>query len=268
MAITRQDYQRLRHAANERIRRLEKAGFTAPERPQSSRGMSDSDIRNAYKQLEKWMNKEASTVTGAKAKAAREAERAAARRERQRERYAERRRLETGEQGRPYQPRPPKLSEEQKRERRNQYQRNYRAKLKSERETLNKQLDDITLANPKLGMRLKNLLKGLDKYSKQFGSKVRTLEELMKWKRYIDERNRDKEKGFYEFDIWLEEVQTKVGKENKRVTGADLDNLLEDFTRWESDMDELEREFIRERMPYEYTQDKLGTLWSAYMHKK
>lgn len=253
----REAYQKLRHAANERIRRLSKAGIESSYKPPKSKTLTDKEIEREYNKLVQWMSKSTNTVKGAKAAAA---ERAAAlearkerKRERERERYQERRKAA----GQEYKPRPPKLSEEERRERRREQRR--RAREKSD---IQKNLDRLKSEDRQKYNALNNLKSGLKKY----GIDVTSFQQLEAWGEYIKERNEDKNKDFYLFDIWIDQMRDATNKHEETITARDINRVMQNFAEWQSNLDALSDEYIRERIPGELSFDVFGTIWNAYMN--
>lgn len=258
MKITTAEYSKLRHAAEARARRLLKAGYDPGYRAPRVATLSPSELKSEYRRLERWMNAEKNTVKGRRAAAAESAAKAEARRARERERYAEKRRA-AGQEYRPRPAQPP--TPEQKRERKREYNRRYREKKRQQQTDLRAWLENLKVTAPTEYHALNNLLSGLNKY----GYNARTPEELQQWASYIKERDHDRKKQFYEFDQWLEEAERKIGKSRERITGKDIENMMHDFERWQSNQDDLTAEFLQERQPNEYTADQLGSLWAGFM---
>lgn len=254
MTVTRQEYSRLRHAANERNRRLEKQGFGGQYRAPSLRGLTDKQVQAEYKKLERWMKKETSTVTGAKAVQARKAEQAAQRKEKAAERRREKR---AGAGVKP--PRPPKWTEEQKRERKREYQRQYRARKRAEK--LDRDLE--SLKGSKEYTALKNLLSGLQKY----GIVVNSLDDLSAWGRYLAEVKDDSNSDLYKFDEYLDEMMEQTGKDARSITGKDIDRVLDKFNQWKADQTSMESVFNQERQSNEYSAADMGSLWEMYINQ-
>ena len=260
MKVSTSEYSRLRHAAEARARRLLKAGYDPGYRAPMAATLSPSELKTEYRRLERWMNTEKNTVKGRRAAAAEATAKQEARRARERERYAEKRRAA----GQEYKPRPPKSQErpltpqeQQKRERKREYNRQYRQRRKDIETGLNElKARDFTEWNA-----LNNLWSGLKKY----GIRVRSFEELQQWGFYIKERDDDRQKQFYEFDMWLDEAQKKTGKSERDITGDDIENMMEDFEKWKSNQDEMKAEFVRPRQPNEYKSKDIGSLWAGFM---
>ena len=260
MTVTTSEYSKLRHAAEARARRLENAGFDPGYRAPKAGSLTPDQIKSEYKRLERWMSTEKNTLKGRRAAAAESAAKAEARRARERERYAEKRRAA----GQEYKPRPPKSqvkTPEQKREQKREYNRRYRERQRQQQADLRSWLENLKGVSPTEYNAMRNLLSGLQKY----GIKVRTPAELQQWAAYIKERDHDRKKQFYEFDLWLDEAETKTGKSAGRIRGEDVADMMKDFEQWKSNMDHMTEEFLRERMPNEYTQDQLGSLWAGFM---
>ncbi len=247
---TKKQYQTLRHAAIERMRRLDKAGFKTPARPVSSRGLSQKEIDKEYNKLQKWMGKETSTVKGAKEHKLRIDEK---RREAQRlYRQAKR------------------LKERQERERWEEERRAAAEKIRQIHERAQKLQADIAQESPQAQIALQNMLSGLQKY----GVKVNDINELKLWAKYIDERKKDAKDDKYRFDQYIDDLLNATDNNvmddtrHFHASSEDIEHLLQDFAGWSVEQANLEEEYTRPRQPNEYSGDDLNGLWNAYIRNK
>ena len=276
---TIEEYRHLRRMAQQRERRMEKAGVK-PSGPSFPKPSEVKDLKKEMRRLERWMNNPANTVKGARAaqaradqaRAAREAEKEARReaaRLRKNERERERYRKQQEAKGKTVVPRQ-KLTDEERKERRRESARKRREKVKEETrksvESLESLLDEMTKSSSprvaKQGERLQDMYEQL----KEQGIHVKNFEELKKWEEYFNERNRDQDRKIYKYANWIEELEARVGKTASKVTGDDVDRVLKDFEEWKKQDAELAREFERERQPNEYTPDMMGSLFDLFMH--
>lgn len=243
---TKKEYQTLRHAAIERMRRLDKAGFKTPSRPISSRGLTQKQIDKEYNKLQKWMNKETSTVKGAREQKQRTTERRReaqrARREqerREKERWEERRRIEA-------------------------------EKIRQSQERARQLQADIAQENPQARIALQNMLRGLQKY----GVEVKDIKELKAWAKYIDERKADAKDDKYRFDQYVDDLLNATDNNvmddsgHFHASAEDIEVLMKDFSGWSVEQANLEAEYTRPRQPNEYTGDDLNGLWNTYIRNK
>lgn len=243
---TKKEYQTLRHAAIERMRRLEKAGFKTPSRPISSRGLTQKQIDKEFNKLKKWMNKETSTVKGAKEhrqrtnERRREAQRAKREQERkEKERWEETRRIEA-------------------------------EKIKQAHEQALQLQADIAQESPQARIALQNLLSGLHKY----GVEIKDIKELKAWAKYIKERKSDSKDEKYRFDQYIDELLNATDNNVMDESGhfhastEDIEGLMQDFSKWSIEQENLEAEYTRPRQPNEYTGDDLSGLWNAYIKNR
>lgn len=258
---TTTNYSHLRKLAEQRSKRLEQAGFTGYHAPKVRE--LDGNIAAETRKLEKWLNKETATVTGARAVLERRQAAEEERRERRRERERERRREKAEAEGRTYKERPPKpLTDEERRERRREQNRQYRERQRERQRELNEHIGNIAARyGEKAGQRMSNLLNGLGKW----GIHPKNADELEAWRKYINEREKDHDKAFYEFDKWIADVADQSGKRKGKINADDIYNLLNDFNQWQADQAGMQAEFERERQPNEYGQGDFG-LWSSFMH--
>ena len=255
-------YRQLRHAAMERARRLNQAGFnTSLDFPRPS------DVKNVNKELErlqKWMNRETSTVKGARAAAAAKAERAAAaaerKRERERQRYEQKRQAE----GKTYTRRTAKTSEEKKAAKRD-YQRKYRERQKEKIAAsiadMEQRLDDLRVTDRKAWQMLINLKEALAAR----GIKVTSYADLRAWGDYIKERRRDSDKQYYNFDTWVEDAAKLAGKKAGNLKKADFDRVRGDFAEWQASQAQQALEHANDLGPNSYSAETMGDLWSLYI---
>lgn len=276
---TIEEYRHLRRMAQQRERRMEKAGvkLSGPSFPKPS---EVKDLQKEMRRLERWMNDPKNTVKGARAeqaraeqaRAAKEAEKEArkeAARLRKNERERERYKKQQEAKGKTVTSRQ-KLTDEERKERRRESARKHREKVKEETrksvESLESLLDEMTKSSSprvaKHGERLQDMYEQL----KEQGIHVKNFEELKKWEEYFNERNRDQDRKIYKYANWIEELEARVGKTASKVTGDDVDRVLKDFEEWKEQDAELAREFERERQPNEYTPSMMGNLFDLFMH--
>lgn len=229
------EYAQLRRVAYDRTKSLIKAGFTGYA-PPKVKDLTADQIKAEKKKLEKWLGSDRGTVRGMrqleKERQAREEARRERRRQYDRERY-ERKRQEKGTQARP-----PRLTDEERRQRHNEQNRQYRQRVKEREAQLQSWIDQQD--NPQ-GWR--NMLSGLRKYE----IKVKNPEELKAWMKYIQERKHDSEKDKYFFLQWLNEAQSILlneRSEDKEITDPEIIyQLVEDFQKWKSDNTEMVKQF-------------------------
>ena len=276
---TIEEYRHLRRMAQQRQRRLEKAGIKSPD-PVAPKAADVKNLNKEMRRLERWMNDPKNTVKGAKAERARqeqarafeEAERAArkeAARQRKNERERERYRKRKEAEGKTVKPRQ-KLTEEERKERRRESERKYRERVKEETkqkvESLEALLHEMTASSDRNIQTQGNWLSGMYDQLKAKGVKVTSLDELKKWKQYFDERNRDKERKLYDFSNWIDEMAAKAGKSASKLKASDIDRVMNDFESWKKEDAALASEFARERQPNEYTADQMGNLMDLFMN--
>lgn len=276
---TIEEYRHLRRMAQQRERRMEKAGIKTPG-PSFPKPSEVTNLSKEMRRLKRWMDNPKNTVKGARAaqaraervRAAQEAEEEArkeAARMRKNERERERYRKQQEAKGKTVTPRQ-KLTEEERRERRRESARKYREKVKEETrksvESLETLLDEMTRSSSpriaKQGERLQDMYEQL----REKGIKVKNFEELKKWEAYFNERNRDQDRKIYKYANWIEELEAKVGKTASKVTGEDVDRVMKDFEEWKASDAALAQEFARERQPNEYTPDMMGNLFDLFMN--
>ena len=276
---TIEEYRHLRRMAQQRQRRLEKAGIKTPG-PVAPKAADVKNLNQEYKRLERWMENPKNTVKGAKAErarleqveAAKEAEKAARKEaarqrknERERERYKERREAE----GKTVKPRQ-KLTEEERKERRRESARKYRERVKEETkkkvESLEELLKDMSSSSDKHTRSQGSWLSGIYDQLKSNGIKVTSLDELKKWAAYFNERNRDKERKLYDFSNWIDDMESKTGKTASKLKASDIDRVMSDFETWKKEDAALAAEFERERQPNEYAADQMGNLMDLFMN--
>ena len=265
---TQSDYAKLRKKAEQRSKRLEQAGFKGYH-PPKVKDLSPAELAKEKRKLEKWMSKETSTVKGARADLARKEAAAEARRLRHNEQNRAYRARKAAEKGREIRPRPPKQSPEQRRQRKRLYQREYRKRKKAEKQ-LNSDIQNIYDKDKRAGQALRNLRSGLSKH----GVKVKDIEELKLWGRYIDDRKKGMDPLFYEFDQWLEEMAEAAGtpvngkNDSIELTTEQLYDVLLGFEEWKSDYNAMVEELNRPKQPNEYSYDEFGAMWRGYLNKR
>lgn len=241
------EYAALRKKAEARRKRLEAAGFTGYQAPKV-KDIEPKNLKRELGKLRRAMDKPSATVKGARAQAARQ---------------RPERRPPTRQEATVKPPRSEK--EEQRRQRHNEANRRYRERAKARERALQEWLRAADAARPGVGQALRNLKKGLEKYH----VRIRTPEELVAWGQYIKERKNDSLQQFYEFDLWIDDMQKATGRATKvNVTAADVMNVLLDFDSWKVEHEKLQKEFNKSRSPNEYYGDEFGTLWRIYMKTK
>lgn len=254
----RQEYKGLRKLAQQRSKRLQAAGFEGYDAPKL-KDIEPGKLGREMSKIKKWLAKEEATVKGARAVQARKEEQSEQRRLRHNEQNREWRRRKAEREGREIKPRPPKLTEEERKEKKRVYQREYRA-----RKNLDKQLQDLKAVDKKAGQALINLLSGLRKY----GIKVRNLEELRMWGRYVKDRDAQANPLIYEFDQWLEDVVNTQGKTINGVqdpivmTAEQIFLVVERFEEFQQDYNQMVEELNAPRNPNEYGYDDFLNAWN------
>ena len=264
-AITQ--YSRLRKAAEQRAKRLEAAGFTAYHAPKV-KDIKPEDIVRETRKIERWLNRADTTVPGARVAEERRAAEAAERRARHAAAERERYRRKQAEKGRVVHARPPKLSDEERRQRKRESNRRYREKKRQEGQTPEQGLKNLWNTDPVVALALQNLLSGLRKWDVE----VKNFRELAAWGVYIKERKADADtKHFYFFDQWLDDVlnlngNSPAGIEPARHAKAeDIFNLVNDFNAWKADQAALEEMFTAPRKADEYSGEEFGNMWNNFL---
>lgn len=248
----RHEYAQQRRLSEQRTGRLEKAGFAGYHAPKLADIKDLGQLKRELNKVTRWNQKDTSTVRGAKV--AHERKLTA-----QRERAAERRRERAEAEGRKYQPRPPKQTEDERRASKRESNRRYREKVKAQKEDIKNGILEYGKTHTKQQTQaLINLQKGLAKY----GIKVKSFKDLKAWGDYIKERESDSNNEFYMFDQWLQEAAEEIGKEKEKVTGDDIERMMRDFNEWRTNNDELIKEYARERQTNEYTSEQIWQMFA------
>lgn len=265
---TLSEYRHLRRMAQQRIRRMEKAGIKTPG-PSFPKPSEVQNLTKELRRLERWMNNPKNTITGAKeAQAEKEARKEAARlrkNERERERY----RQQQEAKGRTVTPRQ-KLTDEERRARKRESNRKYREKVKEQErkniDALESALHEMeSSSSPRVAAHGAHLL-DMYKQLRDKGIKVRSMDELRKWEEYFNERNRDQDRKLYKYAVWIDEMEAKLGKTASKITGEDIDRVMKDFEEWKATDAALAQEFTRQRQPNEYTPNMMGNLIDLFMN--
>lgn len=272
-------YSQLRRLAEQRSKRLESAGFPGYHAPKVKEISDPKALRSEQRKLEKWLATEGATVKGARIQAERREAEAAERRRRHAEKERERYWRKKAEEGRAMKTRPPKLTDEERRQHKRESNKRYREKKKRERERERERTRaeaDISAGigsetDPKIRQAYKNLLSGLKKH----GIEIKSWGELKAWGKYIKERNDDSDRNFYWFDQWISDVVDPSGNTpesrddgSRHITAEDIYNTIMDFNSWSADNQALEAEMEKPRRPDEYTGEEFAGMWHMYMHNK
>ena len=239
-------YAQLRKAAQQRLSRLEKAGFNQSTTFSKVRDLSPSDFEREIKRIERWLSNDKNTVKGQRQRA-----------ERIREQAREYRRRKAEKEGRQYNPRPPKQDEEERRRRKNEYQREWRKRRKEE-------LENFTTGDKKADQALKNLQSGLKKH----GIEVRCLKELKAWGQYIKERKADSDRDWYAFMNFLKDAAgEEMPGEKRHVSADDIYQMIEDFNQWKADQAGMEQAF-KETKADQIKFENVRGLWDMYFNSR
>jgi len=235
------EYAQLRKLAKDRTRNLAKAGFEGYY-PPKVRDLTKDQIKAEKRKLEKWLGSSRGTVRGQRQLEVEKQKREEARKERKRQ--YDRERYQKWRQENPPKQRPPKLTDEERRLRHNQQNKEYRARVK-ERKVAQRQEENLQswINAQKNPQSWRNFLSGLRKYE----ISVKTPEELKAWMDYNQERKADADKDKYFFNKWINEAKELLlneRNENEQVTDPEvIYQLIEDFENWKAENKKMVKEF-------------------------
>lgn len=251
-------YSRLRKAAEQRANRLEAAGFSA-RRFDRVADIKPENLKSEISKIKRWLDRPDTTVKGARKAKAEKEERAEAQRQRRNEKARERRAQQKASM--PPKPKRSKMSEEERKARHREQQRAYYRRQKDLKELNAFEIGMIDIGPNDQALR--NLLSGLRKW----GITVRSIADLKRWAEYIKERKADSERGFYEFDIYIEDLKNQTGKDGgtkNPITAADIENVMRDFTSWMTNNETLEDMYFS-RQEGETAKSSFDGFWRQFM---
>ena len=229
----RHEYAQLRRNIYDRNRRLNEAGYKTRETPKV-KDVEPGKLKSEINKARKWLESDKATVRGNRAIDKARAEQREYREREKAERKAREREQREKE-------RPPRKTDEEKRQLKNQRERERYHRRKAEKESINKGIDELAKESPKYAQQLRNALSGLNRY----GVKIRSLEELKAWTKYLDERKNNKDvKGIeYSSDRDIDDVLDELGDRNNHINVDDLNALINGFESWKSDLEGMYEAF-------------------------